>query len=280
MLGLPFGVGSENITVNYPVFFLALAVLIFVIAMIIYLPMSISKYALLIGTITGWLAYSGLFGSTISPVSSGQWVLFPLGRSDEINISIVLTAILAGILNTSNTFGAMRGTDVFYPNSLPVKSLYRRSFMMSGVVTILAAPIGVVPFSPFVSSIGLITQTKDSSRISFTIGSLIFLCVGGIAVLTQFFRSLPLAIGSAVMLATYLLLLFSSFSFLADMKLNARNIYRLALPIFIGIFLMSAPAAVLNSLPTMFSSLLGNGLLMGIILALILENTIKWDNIA
>ncbi len=43
---------------------------------------------------------------------------------------------------------------------------------------------------------------------------------------------------------------------------------------------MSAPAAVLNSLPTMFSSLLGNGLLMGIILALILENTIKWDNIA
>ncbi|MEY0673996.1 uracil/xanthine transporter [Providencia rettgeri] len=164
MLGLPFGVGSENITVNYPVFFLALAVLIFVIAMIIYLPMSISKYALLIGTITGWLAYSGLFGSTISPVSSGQWVLFPLGRSDEINISIALTAILAGILNTSNTFGAMRGTDVFYPNSLPVKSLYRRSFMMSGVVTILAAPIGVVPFSPFVSSIGLITQTKDSSR--------------------------------------------------------------------------------------------------------------------
>ncbi len=64
--------------------------------MIIYLPMSISKYALLIGTITGWLAYSGLFGSTVSPVSSGQWVLFPLGRSDEINISIVLTAILAG----------------------------------------------------------------------------------------------------------------------------------------------------------------------------------------
>ena len=82
------------------------------------------------------------------------------------------------------------------------------------------------------------------------------------------------------MLATYLPLLFSSFSFLTDMKLNARNIYRLALPIFIGIFLMSAPAAVLNSLPTMFSSLLGNGLLIGIILALILENTIKWDKIA
>lgn len=280
MLGLPFGVGGAEVVVNYPVFFLALAVLTLVIGIIIYLPASISKYALLIGTIIGWVVYSILFGSSTLPVSSSSWMLFPLGKSDEISVSIILTAIFAGILNTSNTFGAMRGTDVFYQNTQPTKSLYRRSFVMSGIVTVLAAPLGIVPFSPFVSSIGLITQTKDSSRISFVIGSVIFLCVGGIAVLTQFFRSLPLAIGSAVMLATYLPLLFSSFSFLTDMKLNARNIYRLALPIFFGIFLMSAPSAVLDSLPTMFSSLLGNGLLMGIIFALILENTIKWDKIA
>ncbi|SUC43814.1 Putative purine permease ybbY [Providencia stuartii] len=151
--------------------------------------------------------------------------------------------------------------------------------MTSGVLTLFSAPLGVVPFSPFVSSIGLITQTKDTSRVSFTIGSLLLLFVGAVAVLTQFFRSLPLAIGSAVMLATYLPLLFSSFSFLAEIKLNARNIYRLALPLFIGIFLMSAPDAVMDSLPMMFSSLLGNGLLMGIILSLILENSIKWDKI-
>lgn len=280
MLGLPFSAGGAEASVNYPVFFLALAILVLVIGIIIYLPAGISKYALLIGTIVGWVMYSVVFGSAVSSVSSSEWMLFPLGKSDELSISIVLTAIFAGILNTSNTFGAMRGTDVFYPNSLPIKSLYRRSFIISGLVTLISAPIGVVPYSPFVSSIGLVTQTKDSSRISFCIGSVIFLCVGGIAVLTQFFRSLPLAIGSAVMLVTYLPLLFSSFSFLADMKINARNIYRLALPIFIGIFLMSAPAAVLDSLPTMFSSLLGNGLLMGIILALILENTINWDKIA
>lgn len=279
MLGLPFGAGAENVTVNYPVFFLALAVLVFVIGMIIYLPASISKYALLFGTIIGWVAYSLLFNQTIAQTPAVEWTLFPLGKSADISVSIIVTAILAGILNTSNTFGAMRGTDQFYTDSLPTKSLYRRSFVMSGIVTIFSAPLGVVPFSPFVSSIGLITQTKDSSRISFCIGSIIFLCVGAIAVLTQFFRSLPLAIGSAVMLATYLPLLFSSFSFLTDMKLNSRNIYRLALPIFVGIFLMSAPEAVVNSLPMMLSSLLGNGLLMGIIFALLLENTIQWDKI-
>lgn len=279
MLGLPFGVTNATAIVNYPTFFLAFAVLVLVIGMIVFLPSSISKYALLCGTIIGWIAYSLLFGSQISEVLEAKWQIFPLGRADDIQMSIVVTAIFAGILNTSNTFGAIRGSDVFYQSSQRTKSIYRRSFVTSGVLTLFAAPIGVVPFSPFVSSIGLITQTKDTSRVSFTIGSLLLLVVGGVAVLTQFFRSLPLAIGSAVMLATYLPLLFSSFSFLAEIKLNARNIYRLALPLFIGIFLMSAPAAVINSLPIMFSSLLGNGLLMGIILSLILENTIKWDNI-
>lgn len=279
MLGLPFGVSDPSVTVNYPVFFLAFAVLIFVIAMIVFLPPSISKYALLCGTVLGWGAYSLLFHGQISTVSEAKWLLFPLGRADDIQPSIVITAILAGILNTSNTFGAIRGSDVFYPQKESTKSIYRRSFVTSGVLTLFSAPLGVVPFSPFVSSIGLITQTKDTSRVSFTIGSLLLLFVGAVAVLTQFFRSLPLAIGSAVMLATYLPLLFSSFSFLAEIKLNARNIYRLALPLFIGIFLMSAPDAVMDSLPMMFSSLLGNGLLMGIILSLILENSIKWDKI-
>ncbi len=54
----------------------------------------------------------------------------------------------------------MRGTDVFIPIHYPLNPYIGVAFMMSGVVTILAAPIGVVPFSPFVSSIGLITQTK------------------------------------------------------------------------------------------------------------------------
>lgn len=283
MLGLPFGISTIATSVNYPVFFLACAIMIAMIAAILYLPARISQYSLLFATILGWIIYSILFtppqSTVLNDSSSITWMLFPLGQSEEINLSIVITAILVGILNTSNTFGAMRGTDIFYTDKLNVKSRYRRSFMTSGFMTICAAPLGIVPFSPFVSSIGLITQTKDSSRISFSIGSLIFLLIGSIAFLTDFFRALPLAIGSAVMLVTYLPLLFSSLSFVKEIELNPRNIYRLALPLFIGIFLMAAPKVVIESLPPMFSSLFGNGLLMGILLALILENSINWDKI-
>lgn len=279
MLGLPFGVSTSIVSVNYPVFFLACAVLLVFIAIVAYLPTKISRYALLLCTISGWMAYVILFDHPFNAVNQTHWHLFPLGRSNDISMSIVLTAIIVGLLNTSNTFGAIRGTDVFYPEAQSGKALYKRSFITSGAMTICAAPLGIVPFSPFVSSIGLLTQTKDTSRISFSIGCLIFLCIGGIVTLTQFFRSLPLAIGSAVMLATYLPLLLSSFSFLKEIELNQRNIYRLALPLFVGIFLMSAPKAVVDSLPTMFSSLLSNGLLMGILLAVVLENLINWDKI-
>ncbi len=90
--------------------------------------------------------------------------------------------------------------------------------MVSGGLTCLAAPLGVVPFSPFVSSIGLLTQTQDSSQRSFIIGSVVFLLVGMLTPLAQFFCSIPLTVSSAVMLASYLPLLFSSVLFINKIR--------------------------------------------------------------
>ena len=61
MLGLPFGIMPPDATVNYPVFFLALATLILVLGVIVYAPVSVAKYALLIGVLLGWGAYVLLF---------------------------------------------------------------------------------------------------------------------------------------------------------------------------------------------------------------------------
>lgn len=51
------------------------------------------------------------------------------------------------------------------------------------------------------------------------------------------------------MLVSYLPLLYSSLSFSKQITFTARNIYRLALPLFIGIFLMGLPPVYLQTLP-------------------------------
>lgn len=279
MLGLPFGVYTGVVTINYPAFYWALTVLLLIIAIIAFLPRAIGKYALLIGTLVGWGVYSWWFAPTGAPIAGSDWVLFPLGWPQELHWGIVISAILTGLVNVSNNFAAVRGTDIFYADGPAGRSLFRRSFMVSGGLTCLAAPLGVVPFSPFVSSIGLLTQTQDSSQRSFIIGSVVFLLVGMLTPLAQFFCSIPLTVSSAVMLASYLPLLFSSVLFINKIELNSRNIYRLALPLFLGVFLMSMPSSFWQGVPITIRPLFSNGLLIGVLLAVLVENSIPWDKV-
>ncbi|WP_374446719.1 uracil/xanthine transporter [Providencia sp.] len=277
MLGLPFSATTDVVHINFNTFLLALFIMVLIIGIIVLLPRHINKYAVLIGSILGWLLFSVIFRSDSTGVSGIGWQLFPLGKIETINYGIVTTCVIASLLNTSNTFGAIKGTDLFHPDSPATPAMYRRSFISSGALTVACSPLGIVPFAPFVSSIGLITQTNDFSKKPFIIGSLLFFVISIVPVFSGFFSTFPLVISSTVMMVTYLPLLWSSLLFIRILDLNPRNIYRLALPIFIGIFLMSVPPTYMQDIPLMVRPIITNGLLMGIIISIILENIFKWD---
>ncbi|PLP34156.1 hypothetical protein CWM88_11080 [Klebsiella pneumoniae] len=126
---------------------------------------------------------------------------------------------------------------------------------------------------------GLLTQTGDISRKSFFFGSFLFLIVALTPDLLNFFNSIPLPVSSAAMMVSYLPLLWSSFFFLSQFTLNPRNVYRISLPLFSGIFLMTLPPSYLKDVSLLIRPLLGNGLLMGILMVLILERIIPWDRV-
>lgn len=277
MLGLPFGVPQGAISIDFPSFVLALGVVALMVGIVVWLPSPWNQYALLAGTLLGWAAHSLVLPHSVPQSLEASWQWFPLGAPHSLNGGIILTAMLAGFLNISNTYGALRGTDVFYPQTTP---LYRRSFVVSGISTLGAALLGIVPFSPFVSSIGLLTQTNDGRKTPFILGALVMIAIGVFTPLTRFFAQIPLSISSAVLLVSYLPLLSSSLSFLPAMTLSSRNIYRLAIPLFVGIFVMGLPATYLQGAPLWLRPLLSNGLLVGVILAVALENLLPWDRLS
>ncbi|NAI04924.1 uracil/xanthine transporter [Escherichia coli] len=279
MLGLPFGIADPNFKIQLPPFALSVAVMCLVLGMIIFLPQRFARYGLLVGTITGWLLWYFCFPSSHSLSGELHWQWFPLGSGGALSPGIILTAVITGLVNISNTYGAIRGTDVFYPQQGAGNTRYRRSFVATGFMTLITVPLAVIPFSPFVSSIGLLTQTGDYTRRSFIYGSVICLLVALVPALTRLFCSIPLPVSSAVMLVSYLPLLFSALVFSQQITFTARNIYRLALPLFVGIFLMALPPVYLQDLPLTLRPLLSNGLLVGILLAVLMDNLIPWERI-
>ncbi|SUG01848.1 purine permease ybbY [Salmonella enterica subsp. enterica serovar Hartford] len=80
MLGLPFGIADTSARIKLAPFGLAVAVMCFILAMIIFLQQRISRYALLVGTVVGWGLWRLCFPSSHLPpgefklamVSSGQ----------------------------------------------------------------------------------------------------------------------------------------------------------------------------------------------------------------
>lgn len=279
MLHIPFGnQAADSIMIDLPISALSLFIVLIVIIISIKSPANIRSYALLIGIILGWILFVILFPNEKSAIQSDTTKVnkfFPLGEP-VWNTGIVFTVIIAGLLNTSNTFGALKGTDAL----LKVKTTkrdYMTSFSITGIATIASGFLGLVPYAPYVSSIGFLKQTNIYEKSPFIIGSLLFFLMGIITPIGEFFSLLPLSVGSAVLFVAYLQLFNSSIDFFKQIFLNTLNVYRSALPLFVGVVIMTFPASYFESFPSAIRPFISNGLLVGIVIALMLENMINWD---
>ncbi|WP_129725955.1 uracil/xanthine transporter [Ectobacillus funiculus] len=272
MLGIPFGTHSESAHIDLSLFLLSSAVVIAVIVFSVKAPPVLSRYSLLIGIIVGWILFDLLFNNKEGIDIAGEISieLFPLG-APSLDIGVIVIAIAAGLINTSNTFGALKGTDEIYKTTSTAKQ-YGRSFTISGLFAIIAGLFGMVPYAPYVSSIGFLNQTKISERLPFIIGGGMFMLMGLIPAIAGVMARLPLSVGSAVLFVTYLRLLHTSLQYFAQIHLSTDNIYRLAAPLFIGIIFMSFPLSYFETVPSVLRPLFSNGLLVGILLSLLLEN--------
>ncbi|WP_052245984.1 uracil/xanthine transporter [Sporosarcina sp. ZBG7A] len=281
MLGIPMGNPPDDAKIQLSVAALTFVIAAAMIVINIKAPKKVSKYTLLGGIVVGWAVYALIFGPehTVKSDASFKFELFHLGKP-AWNIGIIAMAVITGLMNLANTFGALKGTESkdLYDEETSKKQ-YNRSLTISGGLTAVSGLFGLVPYAPFVSSIGFLEQSGIVRRLPFIIGSVLFLLMGIIPPVSHFFSNIPLSIGSTVLFVAYLQLLNSSFSFFEEIRLNTRNVYRSAIPVFVAVVIMVMPDSYFSSLPGFIQPIIGNGLLMGILIALILENTIKWDHI-
>ncbi|MGM8211340.1 uracil/xanthine transporter [Virgibacillus sp. W0430] len=278
MIGIPFGHTSGATVINLPVAVVSFFVVLLVIVISIKSPAKMRSYGLLIGILIGWIVYTLIFGAekTVNTAPL-QFTLFPLG-APVWDAGVIITVVLAGVLNTANTFGSLKGTDVLF-NQRATNKAYASSFIITGIFTGLAGLLGLVPYAPYVSSIGFLRQTDILERMPFILGSVLFLLMGLIPPIGAFFSTLPLSIGSAVLFVAYLQLFNSSWDFFRQININTLNVYRAAIPLFVGIMIMTFPSAYFESLPIVVRPFISSGLLVGILLSLILENLLNWDRI-
>ncbi|GAC1648335.1 MAG: uracil/xanthine transporter [Ktedonobacteraceae bacterium] len=257
---------------------LSIGLVLLVMALSIWGRGLIGSFALLIGIVIGWLAFLILFPGhtqTFAPAGNALFAIFPWGGLTA-NIGLVTAVVVTGLLSLSNTYATLEGAETIFHTPISAAH-YKRSFVITGFSSIIAGILGLVPYAPYTSSIGFLRTTRLLGRTPFLIGAVLFILLGAVPVLGQVFASLPVSVGDAVLFVAYLQLFGTALSTVEGFTFSYKTIYRLAAPVLLGLALMTVPSTAFSSIPSIIRPLLQNGLVMGILLAMVLEHTIRWE---
>lgn len=269
---------NENGVLDVPVTLLSILVVIAVTWVNIKGKGIISNFAILIGIVIGWISYVILFGANkIEHVPFTYVALFPLGIPN-LEIGIVLTGFVAGMLNLSNNFTSIYAAEILYQEKITMTRI-RIAFTLTGVFNCIAPVFGLVPYATYTSSIGFLESSRIFDRKPFLIGGALLILFGIITPLGSFLATMPVTIGNAVLFVAYIQMFGTAIKSLKEFQFHSRSIYRMAFPVLIGVCIMNLSPNLFSDLPMYIRPLISNGLLMGILLAIFLDKAIKWSNV-
>lgn len=268
---------SEQGTIDVPITLYSFALVIFVSLLKLKGNALIGNFSILIGLLAGWIGYNFLFpDEAVQEMASGgmSFTLFPLGQPN-LEIGIVAVAFFACLMNLSNTVASISSGDRLFKES--GKREYRGSIFITSVFTVIGSGFGLVPYTPFTSSIGFLQSTRILMKTPFFIGGAPLSVIGLVPHLGSWLAGMPVTVGNAVLFVAYLQLFGTAFNSLSGKVFNSDTIFRLAAPVLIGISLMNTPTEVFSGLPVLIQPFVSNGLLMGVLLSILLEKMVNWS---
>lgn len=270
---------SEQGTIDVPITLYSFALVIFVSLLKLKGNGIISNFSILIGLLAGWIGYDLLFMSEgqQGTASAGEvsFTLFPLGQPN-LEIGIIAVTFFAGLMNLSNTVASISSGDTLFKKESG-KREYRGSIFFTAVFTVIGSGFGLVPYTPFTSSIGFLQSTRILMKTPFFLGGALLAVIGLIPPLGSWLAGMPVTVGNAVLFVAYLQLFGTAFNSLNGKTFNSDTIFRLAAPVLIGISLMNTPPALFADLPVLIQPFISNGLIMGVLISIIMEKMVNWS---
>ncbi|MCL6631885.1 MAG: uracil/xanthine transporter [Alicyclobacillus herbarius] len=243
----------------------------------------LSNFSILIGLSIGWVGYVIFFGSPAAATPPfrhmADWFVWGDPSWNSLDVGILLTAIVTALINTTNTIATLRAAEPTLAITV-TDAGYRRSLLVSGLFTALSGPLAQVAYAPYTSTIGFLRTTRLVTKAPFLLGAALFVVMGLLPPVAGFFSRLPVPIGDAVLMVAYLQLFGSALQNLEGITFHFKSIYRIAAPVLLGLAIQTLPAAAFSSLPQVLRAVLSNGMLVGVLMAVILENVIPWHRFA
>ena len=270
-----FGIGWRgHQTVNLETTLLSLVLLALTVGLMAWGRGIWKTIAVLISLGAGWLLY-GVFGllqmPTLHPVFALPQIFAfgtPLWHS-----GIVVTALLTAFILLSNLIASIQ----LFASAIGVEPepiRFRRGTLVSGVGTAITGLFSAVGLVPLTTSSSLVSLTGIASRLPFLVASAMLTLIGLFPSIGELAATLPSPAGYAVLFVVFGQLLGFGLKDFHKLLMDQRDLFVLSIPLLAGVGVLFVPEMAWRSLPPIFAYVLGNGLILGTILVLILEHVV------
>ncbi len=287
-LGGMLGMSGEPVRLDAGATIIAVGVFLLVIVLSVKGKGWLRNYAVLVGIGLGWLAFA-LWGpssgielltaaeSSLIPSTSASWFklpeIYPWGMP-HWNIGIVVTGVLFTLILVSNTIAAIQAVSHVVPASDAPKKpeqSYNRSSMAGGVSHALSSAFSTLGLVPLPVSAGFIRLTAETRRAPFLAACMVLSTIALFPDLVHLLALLPGPVANAALFATFVQMIGIAFQSILKDPLDQRLLTILGVTLLFGVGLMFQPSTVFQGLPTSFQYVSSNGLLIGTIIAIVLE---------
>lgn len=279
MLGIQ---GQSNL--DYQIVAISFGVFVLVIVLSIKGKGWMESYSVLLGILFGWLLYF-LLGKTPNTISTpASFIKLPdifAWGTPKLNAGMVITSIVFTFILVSNTIAAVTAVKQVVPESGEFeKQTINRASWAGGITHVISALFSTIGIVPLPVSAGFIRITEQKRIMPFLIASLALAGIAFVPAIVNFLAMLPGPIACAASLASFVQMIGISFQSLLKDELDQRQLTILGITLLIGIGLMFLPKGIFHDLPTILQYILSNGLIVGTIIVIVLEQLWKTKNMS
>ncbi|WP_453989694.1 purine/pyrimidine permease [Bacillus nitroreducens] len=275
-----FGVGYQGSeTVDLKILVICLFLIVFTFVFAEKGPRAIRQYSILISLALGWAIFA-MFGLTEKTnATSDKWIevpdLFAFGLP-TFDGGMVTTSILVTLLLLTNMIASVRVVEqVLQSQKVPLeKTRYRQAGFMAGINQLFAGLFSAVAPVPISGAAGFIATTKINSRLPFIVGSFILVGISFLPTVMNFLSGLPAPVGYATVFIIFANLMLPALAAFENLQGSSHSRMIVVFSLFVGVGSMFVPSAAFKDAPPMLTSILNNGLVLGTVVAIIIEQTL------
>ncbi|PGD66443.1 purine/pyrimidine permease [Bacillus wiedmannii] len=258
---------------------IAFSIFLFVIILSNFGKGFVKSYAVLIGLISGWILFL-IAGKMTIPSQVTHFVQLPqifAWGLPKWNTGMAVSSFVMVCILVSNTVAAIIAINqaTIQKGTIEQKQLKGGTWVggISHIISSVFSTVGVVPLP---ATAGFIRLTKQKYIRSFLLACLLLVVMSLLPNIIRYLASLPPAVASAVLMASFVQLIGIGFHNIKQVPMSERNVTVLGVSVLFGSGVMFLPSGALQSLLSVMQYIFGNGLFVGTVVSILLEQI--WRN--